>query len=49
MEYLIYACMIVYYVVSFLAGLLGVVLCSGFLYLIYLGYKDIKNENNKEL
>ena len=45
MEYLIYACMIVYYVVSFLAGLLGVILFSGLLYLIYLGYKEYKNSH----
>lgn len=45
MEYLIYACMIVYYVVSFLAGLLGVIMFSGLLYLIYLGYKEFKNSH----
>ena len=43
MEYLIYACMIVYYVVNFLVGVLGVIMFSGLLYLIYFGYKEFKN------
>ena len=43
MEYLIYACMIVYYVVIFLVGVLGIIMFSGLLYLIYFGYKEFKN------